>query len=411
VTSSEIKEKYIQQGFEEIRSFCCNHEIKSETDFYKILFKAFNKLLTSDLSKNVKHEFWLIFLPETIFIMPLAVLAVFKFFGMDITPLVAILSFAAIIPLFFLFRSKLKKLKRESDKASSGGGLECIPILILGLFWENTIRLPFTSVGRKYWIYVFLAIILAPPWFPFLRVKNALPELRAYIFTITPKDLNRRDYTKLVGWFYPADEKKQARLSHQDSLQKDEDLNSKTDRKDFLETLGYIAYERLYKEFQDTYGIILEDKKEGLIYLRNKYRKGLTPEDRFRIFYYYFDWVQNKLNSFRSAQKDQKLTISSLGELDPDVLPDLFKNAVPEYRELSDYKALFDEEIIEALGDLGERTISVLATFKVEYVDIDVQFRSGRGYPTERVGAFFVLPIVYVFTLDENFEDLQNKKA
>jgi len=280
VTSSEIKEKYIQQGFEEIRSFCCNHEIKSETDFYKILFKAFNKLLTSDLSKNVKHEFWLIFLPETIFIMPLAVLAVFKFFGMDITPLVAILSFAAIIPLFFLFRSKLKKLKRESDKASSGGGLECILILILGLFWENTIRLPFTSVGRKYWIYVFLAIILAPPWFPFLRVKNAFPELRAYIFTITPKDLNRRDYTKLVGWFYPADEKKQARLSHQDSLQKDEDLNSKTDRKDFLETLGYIAYERLYKEFQDTYGIILEDKKEGLIYLRNKYRKGLTPEDK-----------------------------------------------------------------------------------------------------------------------------------
>jgi len=89
----------------------------------------------------------------------------------------------------------------------------------------------------------------------------------------------------------------------------------------------------------------------------------------------------------------------------------LFKNAVPEYRELSDYKALFDEEIIEALGDLGERTISVLATFKVEYVDIDVQFRSGRGYPTERVGAFFVLPIVYVFALDENFEDLQNKKA
>jgi hypothetical protein len=250
-----------------------------------------------------------------------------------------------------------------------------------------------------------------PLWFPFLRVKNALPELRAYIFTITPEDLNRRDYTKLVGWFYPADEKKQARLSHQDSLQEDEDLNSKTDRKDFLETLGYIAYERLHKEFQDTYGIILEDKKEGLIYLRNKYREGLTSEDRFRIFYYYFDWVQNKLNSFRSAQKDQKLTISSLGELDPDVLPDLFKNAVPEYRELSDYKALFDEEIIEALGDLGERTISVLATFKVEYVDIDVQFRSGRGYPTERVGAFFVLPIVYVFTLDENFEDLQNKKA
>jgi len=159
-------------------------------------------------------------------------------------------------------------------------------------------------------------------------------------------------------------------------------LNSKTDRKDFLETLGYIAYERLHKEFQDTYGIILEDKKEGLIYIRNKYREGLTSEDRFRIFYYYFDWVQNKLNSFRSAQKDQKLTISSLGELDPDVLPDLFKNAVPEYRELSDYKALFDKEIIKALGDLGERTVSVLATFKVEYVEISIfsiKFRSRSG--------------------------------
>jgi hypothetical protein len=414
VTSSGIKEKYIQQGFEEIRSFCCNHEIKSETDFYKILFKAFNKLLTSDLFKNVKHEFWLIFLPETIFIMPLAVLAVFKFFGMDITPLVAILSFAAIIPLFFLFRSKLKKLKRESDKASSGGGLECILILILGLFWENTIRLPFTSVGRKYWIYVFLAIILAPPWFPFLRVKNAFPELRTYIITITPKDLKRRDYTKLVGWFYPADEKKQARLSHQDSLQEDGDLNLKTDRKDFLETLGYIAYKCLHKEFQDTYGIILEDKG-GLIYLRNKSRGGLTSEDEFRIFYYYFDWVRNKLNSFRSAQKDQKLTIKSLGELDPDVLPDLFKNAVPKYRELSDYKALFDEEIIEALGDLGKRTIIALATFEVEYVEINFsfkgQFRSRIRNLTEMVGAFFVLPIVYVFTLDENFEDLQNEKA
>jgi hypothetical protein len=256
-----------------------------------------------------------------------------------------------------------------------------------------------------------------PLWFPFLRVKNALPELRAYIFTITPKDLKRkRDYTKLVGWFYPLDinEKKQARLLHQDSLQEDGDLNSKTDRKDFLETLGYIAYERLHKEFQDTYGIILEDKKEGLIYIRNKYRKGLTPEDRFRIFYYYFDWVQNKLNSFRSAQKDQKLTISSLGELDPDVLPDLFKNAVPEYRELSDYKALFDKEVIKALGDLGERTVSVLATFKVEYVEIDFlykgQSRSGVGNLIERVGAFFVLPVVFVFALDENFKDLRKTK-
>jgi len=423
VTSSEIKEKYIQQGFEKIRSFCRNHEIKSETDFYKILFKAFNKFLTSDLSKNVKHEFLPIFLAETIFIMPLAVLAVFKFFGMDITPLVAILSFADIIPLFLLFRSKLKKLKKESDKASSGGGLEYIPILIFGLFWENTIRLPFTAVGRKYWIYVFLAIILAPPWFPFLRVKNALPALRMYIFTITPRDLKREDYTKLVGWFYPADGENQARLpSHQDSPQKGGDLNLKTDRKDFLETLGYIAYERLHKEFQDTYGIILEDKKGGLIYLRNKYKgsppknehKGLIPEDRFRIFYYYFDWVRNNLNSFRSTHKDQKLTIKSLGELDPNVLPGLFKNAVPEYHELSDYSVLFDEKIMNALGDLGKRAIAVLATFRVEYMEVvslsKHQLRYGVGNLTEMIGAFFVLPIVYVIALDENFEASSESK-
>jgi hypothetical protein len=282
------------------------------------------------------------------------------------------------------------------------------------LFWENTIRLPFTSVGRKYWIYVFLAIILAPPWFPFLRVKNAFPELRTYIITITPKDLKRRDYTKLVGWFYPSDGKKQARLSHQDSLKEDGDLHSKTDRKDFLETLGYIAYKCLHKEFQDTYGIILEDKG-GLIYLRNKSRGGLTSEDEFRIFYYYFDWVRNKLNSFRSAQKDQKLTIKSLGELDPDVLPDLFKNAISETHELPDYRVLFDKKIMNALGDLGKRTIIALATFEVEYVEINFsfkgQFRSGIRNLTEMVGAFFVLPVVFVLTLDENFEDLQNKKA
>jgi hypothetical protein len=266
-------------------------------------------------------------LSETIFIIPLAVLAVFKFFGMDITPLVAIISSVAFIPLFILFYSESEK---GGDKVSFKGGILIhVLTLIFGLFLGDTIKLPSISVNLKHALFtIIIFLLLVPLWFPFLRVKNALPELRAYIFTITPKDLKRkRDYTKLVGWFYPLDinEKKQARLLHQDSLQEDGDLNSKTDRKDFLETLGYIAYERLHKEFQDTYGIILEDKKEGLIYIRNKYRKGLTPEDRFRIFYYYFDWVQNKLNSFRSAQKDQKLTISSLGELDPDVLPDLLK--------------------------------------------------------------------------------------
>jgi hypothetical protein len=409
---SGIKEKYIQQGLEEVRSFCCEHKIKSETDFNKILFKAFNKFLTSDLSKDVKHKFWLVFLSETIFIMPLAVLAVFKFFEMDITPLVAIISSVAFIPLFILFYSESEK---EGGKVSFKEGLSRILILIFGLFLGDTIKLPSISVNLKHALFtIIIFLLLVPLWFPFLRVKNALPELRAYIFTITPEDLNRRDYTKLVGWFYPADEKKQARLSHQDSLQEDKDLNSKTDRKDFLETLGYIAYERLHKEFQDTYGIILEDKG-GLIYLRNKSRGGLTSEDRFRIFYYYFDWVRNKLNSFRSAQKDQKLTIRSLGELDPDVLPDLFKNAISETHELPDYRVLFDKKIMNALGDLGKRTIIALATFEVEYVEINFsfkgQFRSGICNLTEMVGAFFVLPVVFVLTLDENFEDLQNKRA
>jgi hypothetical protein len=277
------------------------------------------------------------------------------------------------------------------------------------LFWENTIRLPFTSVGRKYWIYVFLAIILAPPWFPFLRVKNAFPELRTYIITITPKDLKRGDYTKLVGWFYLAEERKQARLPlHQDSLQKGEDLNLKTDREDFLGTLGYIAYKRLREEFQDTYGIILGDEKGGLIYLRNEHRNNLTTGDKNRIFYHYFNWVRNNLNSFKSMQKDQKLTIKSFSEFDPNVLPTLFRNAVPEYHGLSDYKALFDKEVIKALGDLGRRALITLATFKVENMEFDFlskgQNRAGVRNIIEIVDAFFVLPIVYVIALDENFE-------
>jgi hypothetical protein len=49
VILSEVKEKYKQQGPKEIRSFCRRHKIKSKTDFNKILFKAFNKYLTSDL--------------------------------------------------------------------------------------------------------------------------------------------------------------------------------------------------------------------------------------------------------------------------------------------------------------------------------------------------------------------------
>jgi len=55
VILSEVKEKYKQQGPKEIRSFCRRHKIKSKTDFNKILFKAFNKYLTSDLFKDVKH--------------------------------------------------------------------------------------------------------------------------------------------------------------------------------------------------------------------------------------------------------------------------------------------------------------------------------------------------------------------
>jgi len=415
VILSEVKEKYKQQGPKEIRSFCRRHKIKSKTDFNKILFETFNEILTSDLSKDVKHRFWwfwrfwLIFLSETIFIMPLAVLAVFKFFEVDITPLVAIISSVAFIPLFILFYSESEK---GGDKVSFKGGILIhVLTLIFGLFLGDTIKLPSISVNLKHALFtIIIFLLLVPLWFPFLRVKNALPALRMYIFTITPRDLRKSYYTKLVGWFQLPNDKQ----TIQKYLQKENEKDSKTDKIcSVLERLGCIAYEHLNKEFQDTFGVVLEDKKGGLIYLRNKHRNNLTPRDENRIFYHYFNWVQNNLNSFKSMQKDQKLTIKSFSEFDPNVLPTLFKNAVPEYHELPDYEALFDEEVIEALGDLGRRTLVTLATFKVENMEFDFlskgQNRLGVRNLIEIVDAFFVLPVFFVIAYDENgFEDSGN---
>jgi hypothetical protein len=65
----------------------------------------------------------------------------------------------------------------------------------------------------------------------------------------------------------------------------------------------------------------------------------------------------------------------------------------------SDYKALFDKEVIRALGDLGRRALITLATFKVENMEFDFlskgQNRAGVRNIIEIVDAFFVLPIVY----------------
>jgi hypothetical protein len=231
-----------------------------------------------------------------------------------------------------------------------------------------------------------------------------------YIFTITPRDLRMSYYTKLVGWFrLPRDKR-----TIQKYLQKENEEDSKTDKIGcVLGRLGCIAYEHLNKEFQDAFGVVLEDKKGGLIYLRNEHRNNLTPRDKNRIFYHYFNWVRNNLDSFKSMQKDQKLTIKSFSEFDPNVLPTLFKNAVPEYHELPDYEALFDEEVIEALGDLGRRTLITLATFKVESMEFDFlskgQNRLGVRNIIEIVDAFFVLPVFFVIAYDENgFEDSGN---
>jgi len=399
---SGIKEKY-KQLCSEIRSFCRNHKINSEIDFYKILSKVFDTYLTFNLSKNVKHKFLSFFSFETI-MMSLAVLAVFKFFGMDITPLVTILSFTAFIPLLILLNTESKK---ESDKE----GLSCFLVLIFALFLGDTGILPSVSFNSKKQLFsAMLALLLAPPWSPFLRVKNALPALRMYIFTITPRDLRIGYYTELVGWFrLPRDKQ-----TIQKYLQEENERDSKIDKIGcVLGRLGCIAYEHLNKEFQDAFGVVPEDKKGGLIYLRNKHRNNLTPRDENRIFYHYFNWVRNNLNSFKSMQKDQKLTIKSFSEFDPNVLPTLFKNAVPDYHELPDYEALFDEEVIEALGDLGRRTLVTLATFKVENMEFYFlskgQNRLGVRNLTEIVDAFFVLPVFFVIAYDENgFEDSGN---
>jgi hypothetical protein len=217
-------------------------------------------------------------------------------------------------------------------------------------------------------------------------------------------------YTKLVGWFHLPGDKQ----TIQKYLQEENERDSKIDKIGcVLGRLGCIAYEHLNKEFQDAFGVVLEDKKGGLIYLRNKHRNNLTPRDENRIFYHYFNWVRNNLDSFGSAQKDQKLTIKSFSEFDPNVLPTLFKNAVPEYHELPDYEALFDEEVIEALRDLGRRTLVTLATFKVENMEFDFlskgQNRLGVRNLIEIVDAFFVLPVFFVIAYDENgFEDSGN---
>jgi hypothetical protein len=131
--------------------------------------------------------------------MPLAVLAVFKFFGVDITLLVAIISSVAFIPLFILFYSESEK---GGDKVSFKGGILIhVLTLIFGLFLGDTIKLPSISVNLKHALFtIIIFLLLVPLWFPFLRVKNALPALRMYIFTITPRDLRMSYYTKLVGW-------------------------------------------------------------------------------------------------------------------------------------------------------------------------------------------------------------------
>jgi len=76
-------------------------------------------------------------------------------------------------------------------------------------------------------------------------------------------------------------------------------------------------------------------------------------------------------------------------------------------------RGLFDEEVIEALGDLGRRTLVTLATFKVENMEFDFlsrgQNRLGVRNLIERVDAFFVLPVFFVIAYDENgFEDSGN---
>jgi hypothetical protein len=382
------------------RDFCRTHKIESGTDFYGIIPEVFKKLIESGFPKKTVLFFLVISLLENLIIMPAVVLIVFKFFFGENIIYPMVISIIAPIPFILLFYSI------PTDRTPSEGEWSDSPVSSIKLLLS-------VPVSRKRRGTLLALLFFALFWFPFLRMKDIFPKLRIHIFTITTRDLEECGYTKLVGWFYLFDEKQAKLPLHQKSIQ---EKNLETENKSILEILGYIVYKRLRKPFQDSFGVVLENEKGGLIYIRNKYKNDLTPEDKSEIFYNYFNWVQHNLSSFENIQRyleavslklsmSLKLSIESFSKLDPNAFPILFKYAVPEYYRFSDYyNKLFEEEIIKSLGDLGKRTLFVLPTFKVERKVFEILskhlLKGGRSLQ-EKITVFFVLPVVYVYALDK----------
>jgi hypothetical protein len=300
--------------------------------------------------------------------MPAVVLIVFKFFFGENIIYPMVISIIAPIPFILLFYSI------PTDRTPSEGEWSDSPVSSIKLLLS-------VPVSRKRRGTLLALLFFVPFWFPFLRMKDIFPKLRIHIFTITTRDLEECGYTKSI-----------------------------------LEILGYIVCKRLCETFQDSFGVVLENEKGGLIYIRNKYKNDLTPEDKSKIFYNYFNWVQHNLSSFENIQRyleavglklsiSLKLSIESFSKLDPNAFPTLFKYAVPEYYRFSDYyNKLFEEEIIKSLGDLGKRTLFALPTFKVERKVFEIlskhPLKGGRSLQ-KKITVFFVLPVVYVYALDK----------